>query len=144
MTRWTMRSARDPAPPTPWTVKLLALPILVLLAVPTIFLGLGRTSLWEPDEPRFAESSRQMLASGDYWTPYFNGGASFDDPVLFYWLQATTFRQLGTSEYTARMPTALAGLGCLLLVYLLGFRLFSARAGLLTAVALATTFRSSS
>ena len=124
-----------------WTVKLLALPILVLLAVPTIFLGLGRTSLWEPDEPRFAESSRQMLASGDYWTPYFNGGASFDDPVLFYWLQAATFRQLGTSEYTARMPTALAGLGCLLLVYLLGFRLFSARAGLLAAVALATTFR---
>ena len=130
-----------PAPGNSWTVKLLALPLLALLAVPTIFLGLGRTSLWEPDEPRFAESSRQMLASGDYWTPYFNGGTTFEDPVLFHWLQTAAFRRFGTSEYTARMPAGLAGLGCLFLVYLIGFRLFSARAGLLAAVALATTFR---
>ena len=124
-----------------WSIKLLALPVLLALAVPTIFLGLGRTSLWEPDEPAFAEASRQMLASGDYLTPYFNGEATLDQPALFYWLQAATFRQLGVSEYAARMPAGLAGLGCLVLVYVIGLRLFSARAGLLAAVALGTTFR---
>ncbi len=124
-----------------WTVRLLAMPLLVLFAVPTIFLGLGRSSLWEPDEPRFAEASREMLASGDRLTPYFNGEPAFDEPILFYWFQAVTFDRLGVSEYAARMPAGLAGLGCLLLVALIGARLFSARAGLLAGLALATTFR---
>ncbi|MAG70624.1 MAG: glycosyltransferase family 39 protein [Vicinamibacterales bacterium] len=124
-----------------WTVRLLAMPLLFLFAVPTIFLGLGRSSLWEPDEPRFAEASREMLAAGDRLTPYFNGEPVFEEPILYYWLQAASFERLGISEYTARMPAGLAGLGCLLLVALIGARLFSARAGLLAALALATTFR---
>ena len=124
-----------------WKIKLLTMPIIFLVAVPTVFLGLGRTSLQEPDEPRFAEASRQMLASGDYLTPYFNGEAHYDASILFYQMQAAAFREFGVSEYGARLPSALAGLGCLWLVYLIGRKLFSARTGMLGALVLGTTFR---
>ena len=122
------------------TLKLLAVPLLVIVCAPALFLGLGRSTLWEPDEPRLAEASRQMVASGDYLTPYLDGLPRFDPPVLTYWLQALTFQRLGISEYAARMPAALAGLGCVLLIYLIGMRLFTARAALLGAIILATTF----
>ena len=122
-------------------LKLLGGPLLLAVCVATLFLGLGRPSLWEPAEPQFADASRQMVASGDYLTPYFNGLPQFETPVLFNWLQALSFRNLGVTEYTARMPAALAGLGCVLLVFLIGLQLFGARAAVLGGIALATTYQ---
>jgi len=39
--------------------------IAALLYLP----GLGAPALWEPDEGRYAEIAREMVASGDYITP---------------------------------------------------------------------------
>jgi 4-amino-4-deoxy-L-arabinose transferase-like glycosyltransferase len=113
--------------------------VLVWLAVGA--LGLGTTSLWEPDEPRFAEATRQMLLRGDVLTPYFNGAPRFEKPILFYWMQLPAFVVLSPSETAARLPSALAGLGCLLLTYAIGRRYFSKRAALSGTLVLATTFR---
>lgn len=113
--------------------------VLVWLAVSA--LGLGTTSLWESDEPRFAEATRQMLLRGDVLTPYFNGEPRFEKPILFYWMQLPAFAVLSPTETAARLPAALAGLGCLLLTYALGRRYFSNRAALSGTLVLATTFR---
>ena len=117
------------------------LPILLGVWLLTMALGLGNTALWEPDEPRFAEATRQMFERGDFLTPWFNGRPRFEKPILMYWLQAPAVAILGPTETAFRVPSALAGLLTLFLVYRIGERLVSHSAGLVAAIALATTFR---
>ena len=115
--------------------------IVLLVWLTGSVLGLGSLSFAEPDEPRFAEATRQMFLRGDFLTPYFNGIPRFEKPILFYWMQAITFAVIGPGETAARLPSALAGLGCLLLTFAIGRRLLGETAGLTGAVVLATTFR---
>jgi 4-amino-4-deoxy-L-arabinose transferase-like glycosyltransferase len=56
------------------------------------------------------EAARQMMVTGDWITPYFNGETRFDKPPLIYWLIAIAFRALGVNEWAARLPSAIAGL----------------------------------
>jgi 4-amino-4-deoxy-L-arabinose transferase-like glycosyltransferase len=114
---------------------------LLLIAALSIGPGLGQSTFWEPDEPRFAEATRQMFARADFITPYLNGVPRFEKPILFYWLQALAYTTIGPSELAARLPSALAGIGTVLLLYLLASRITSHRAAILAALALATMFR---
>ncbi len=114
---------------------------LIVVATLSIFPGIGSATFWEPDEPRFAEATRQMFARGDFVTPYLNGVPRFEKPILFYWLQAAATLVLGESALSARLPSAVAGVGCVLLVYFLTARMVSRRAGLVAALVLATMFR---
>jgi 4-amino-4-deoxy-L-arabinose transferase-like glycosyltransferase len=107
----------------------------------TLGVGLGRAALWEPDEARFAEASRQMIARGDVLTPWFNDAPRFEKPILFYWLQLPFVAALGGSELAARLPGAMTAMACVGLVWLIGMRLFGATAGCLAALMLATSFR---
>ena len=107
----------------------------------TTVAGLGSTSLAEPDEPRFAEATRQMFVRSDFLTPYFNGVPRFEKPILFYWMQAPAFALLGPTETAARLPGAVCTLGVLVLTFLLGERLLTRRAALAGTLILATTFR---
>jgi 4-amino-4-deoxy-L-arabinose transferase-like glycosyltransferase len=115
--------------------------VLLLVATVSIGAGLGRASLWEPDEPRFAEATRQMFARADFVTPYYNGSPRFEKPILFYWLQAVAFAAMGPTDLAARLPAALAGIGSVLLLYLLVSRMTSRRAAFVAALVLATMFR---
>ena len=54
---------------------------LAVVCFLALFAGLGRVSMWEPDEARFAEATRQMLARGDLLTPWFNDRPRFEKPV---------------------------------------------------------------
>ena len=62
--------------------------LLLVIASLAILAGLGNGTFWEPDEPRFAEATRQMFARDDFLTPYLNGAPRFEKPILFYWAQA--------------------------------------------------------
>lgn len=132
-------------PPASRTRALTSTPAVVILlsavCALTFFAGLGSTALWEPDEPRFAEATRQMLRRGDYVTPWFNDEPRFEKPVLLYWLQLPFFVLLGATEAAARLPSALSGVLAVLATFALGRRLVSPRAGLLAGLCLATTFR---
>ena len=106
-----------------------------------LFAGIGGVSMWEPDEARFAEGTRQMLARGDFLTPWFNDRPRFEKPVGLYWLQLPFVAVLGSSELAARLPVALAGAGCVLFTYLIGRRLFGGHVAWIAALALVTCFR---
>ena len=108
--------------------------LIFLLSLPTLFAGLGQASLWETDEPLYVEASRQMLNSGDFLTPVFNGESRFEKQVLFYWL-------LGVTEWSARLPAALSGVACAVVLYGVGSRLSSRTVGLMAAAGLLTMFR---
>lgn len=72
------------------------------------FYGLGDVGLLGPDEPRYAQVAREMLRSGDYITPHLNGEPWLEKPPLYYWLAAASFRLFGVTEWSARLPSALA------------------------------------
>ncbi|HJQ67909.1 MAG TPA: glycosyltransferase family 39 protein [Blastocatellia bacterium] len=76
----------------------------------TLFFGLGRLALVGPDEPRYAEVPREMVATGDYVSPRLGGCLWFEKPVLQYWLSAAAYKVFGVSEFAARAPSALAAL----------------------------------
>jgi 4-amino-4-deoxy-L-arabinose transferase-like glycosyltransferase len=115
--------------------------IILLVWACTMLVGLGNTALWEPDEPRFAGATREMFSRGDFLTPWFNAQPRFEKPVLLYWLQAPFVAVLGPTETAFRLPSALAGLVTLIVVFRIASRLVSPAAGLYAALALATTFR---
>ena len=114
---------------------------LLLLAVGAfLFLwNLGGASLWDIDEGKNATCAAEMMASGDYVVPTFNGELRVDKPALLYWLQIGAYHVFGINEFAARLPSALAALGALLLAYELGRSLFGKTTGLLTGVIAAST-----
>ncbi len=85
--------------------------------------------LIRPDEGRYAEIAREMVASGDWLTPRLNGFKYFEKPALQYWATATAFSLFGVNEWTARLWTALTGFAGVLMVYFTGMRLFGRPAG---------------
>jgi len=113
--------------------------VLLLVLAAAIFLGgLGRLPLFGRDESLYAEAAREMAASGDWVTPRVNGGAFFEKPPLYYWMAAASYRVFGVSPFAARLPAALAGILSVVLVALIGARVWGRRAGLLAGLALAT------
>jgi 4-amino-4-deoxy-L-arabinose transferase-like glycosyltransferase len=83
----------------------------------SLFFQLGAAALFEPDEGRNAEKAREILVLNDWITPHENFHPVLDKPIFFYWLIALSFKLFGISEWAGRLPSALAALGCLGLVY---------------------------
>ena len=96
-----------------------ALLILALLALSGLlfFLGLGDMGLTDRDEGRNAEAGREMFESGDRLTPTFNYELRVAKPVFLYWLMDLSYRLFGVNEFAARFPSALFGVGLILLQY---------------------------
>ena len=113
--------------------------VLLLLAAFILVLEPGRVPLFEPDEGRYAEIPREMLASGDYLTPRLNGVLYFEKPPLYYWSVAASMALLGESELAVRLPGKLAAVGMVLLAAGFARRRWGARAGLLSGLVLASS-----
>jgi 4-amino-4-deoxy-L-arabinose transferase-like glycosyltransferase len=108
----------------------------LLLAAAIVFLWFGFLEfrgLYFPDEGRYAEIPREMLATGDWVTPRMNGIVYFEKPPLQYWVTAAIFAVAGVDEWTTRLWPALSGLIAVIAVLLTTRRLVSRRAGWMTA-----------
>ena len=92
-----------PARADRWAWTLLLGLFLVAYIVP-----LYSRPLFLPDEYRYAEIPREMLASGDWIVPRMNGLLYFEKPVLGYWLTAASLRVFGENRFAVRLPSALA------------------------------------
>ncbi len=110
--------------------------LLALAAALIWFAGLDTRRLQHPDEGRYAEIAREMAASGDFVTPRLNDLKYFEKPPLQYWAGALTFKAFGVSEWTARLPAALAGFLAVLVVGWTGARLAGPTTGAYAALAL--------
>src|SRR3954470_5930661 len=82
--------------------------VVILLCAALYLVGNGRVSLWDRDEPRYAQASRQMLQSGDWVVPQLLGQPRINKPPLIYWCQATAMRFLGDNAVAARLPSLIA------------------------------------
>ncbi len=113
---------------------------LFFAAVVLLYLSaLGTMPLMEPDEARYAEIPREMIASGNYVTPHLNGVVYLEKPPLFYWGNALSFRLFGESEFSARLFTAAVSAAGILLTYWMGAALSGWRTGLYAAIVLSTS-----
>jgi 4-amino-4-deoxy-L-arabinose transferase-like glycosyltransferase len=112
--------------------------LLLVLALAVAFPFLGSFGLLEPDEGRFAQIGREMAASGDFLIPRLNGIEQFYKPPLVYWISAVGMRLFGISEWTARLPSALAFVGIIWLVGWMGWRVGGRKVGWMAALILAS------
>lgn len=110
-------------------LALFALALLVLAA------GYGLRDPWPADEPRFVLVAKQMVESGDYLFPHRGAELYPDKPPIYFWLLSLAYGLVGSWRGSFLLPSLLSGLGTLALVYDLGRRLWSPRAGFWAATA---------
>ena len=118
-----------------WWIDLVWL-TLVIGAIIYCFLGIP--PFFTPDEARYAEIPREMLATHQFIIPYVDGVMFFDKPPLAYWMLAGLMKLFGYSEWVARSSVATCGLlGCLA-TYFTARKLFNRRTGILSALILSS------
>lgn len=112
--------------------------VVAALALTLNLLGNGRVSLWDRDELRYAGCTREMRASGDWIQLTFNAEPRYHKPVLIYWLMLAGKGDGGDNPFGARLASALAGTGTVMLVWFWGRRMLGERGGRIAALVLAT------
>jgi 4-amino-4-deoxy-L-arabinose transferase-like glycosyltransferase len=91
-------------------IPLWSVPLVLVVLYVCLFSGLGAIGLVGPDEPRYAAIARAMAETHDWVTPRLWGTPWFEKPVLYYWAAGAAMRLFGVSEFSARLPSALAAL----------------------------------
>jgi 4-amino-4-deoxy-L-arabinose transferase-like glycosyltransferase len=117
------------------------LALLLGLGLLLLATGLGLRDPWPADEPRFALIARDMVESGEWLFPTVGGDLYQDKPPFFFWLIACMYALTGSLRLSFLMPSLLAALGTLILVYDLTRRLWNREAGLWAALALLFTIQ---
>ncbi len=125
----------------------LSAPLLLLaVAVPLILWGLGSYSLVNSDEEFYHLIAEAMVASGDWLTTLDYRGEhriydTFMNAPLQYWARAVLISLFGSSLWTMRLLTALAGVATVLMTYRLGLRGGDRSTALLAGAIQLTTFQ---
>ena len=114
---------------------------LVALCLALYLPGFATLPVFDRDEARFAQASRQMVESGDYVGIRFQGEERLKKPVGIYWLQAASVRLFGAAAdgeiWPYRLPSLLGAVAAVLATAWAGARLFGASAAMLAAAMLA-------
>lgn len=101
-----------------------------------LFWRLGVPTFWDPDEAHYAQTSRELIDTGDWQAPYYNEEPFFDKPILFHWLQAAPMSLLADPELGARFSPAVAGVLLVLTTWWIGVQLAGRRVGAVAALLL--------
>src|SRR4051812_25016070 len=93
-----------------------SLTLIILGAAALYLVGNGSVSLWDRDEPRYAQCSRQMLDGyagpkrappPGFVVPHFLDDLRTEKPPFIYWCQAAAMKVFGENDFAARFPSAL-------------------------------------
>jgi 4-amino-4-deoxy-L-arabinose transferase-like glycosyltransferase len=121
---------------------LLRSPLLVLvLAGMALAAGIGMREPSPPDEPRFVLAARHMVESGDWLLPHRGSELYGHKPPPFMWAQAASFLVVRDWRVAFLLPSLLAGLGTLWLVWDAARRLWNRRIAGYAALALLVTLQ---
>jgi 4-amino-4-deoxy-L-arabinose transferase-like glycosyltransferase len=90
----------------------------VLLALGVYLAGNNLVGLWDRDEPRYAQTAKQMLQSDppDWVVPRLLDNVRTAKPIFIYWCQMAAMRLMGAGDFAARLPSGLAIAATLLVV----------------------------
>jgi 4-amino-4-deoxy-L-arabinose transferase-like glycosyltransferase len=116
--------------------------LLILLASFLFFYRLDDRDLWSSHEARAAQDAQTVLEDGQWGLPrlFDRKYVELQKPPLYYWLVAGIAGLKGglVNEWAVRLPSALAALGCILLLFYFGIHLGRLTAALAAALFLAT------
>jgi 4-amino-4-deoxy-L-arabinose transferase-like glycosyltransferase len=115
------------------------------LAIASLLLLVGPVRLGDLagyDDAVYAHISKTIVQSGDWINIQSNGFPALEHPPGFVWMQAALFSVFGFSDFLAKLPSALCGVGTVLLVFWLAKRLLNDERAALVAmlVMLATPY----
>ena len=110
---------------------------LLVLCTILFFWHLDAYSLFNETEAKQAEIARQIWVRQDWLTPYYNGEAYFDKPILLHWLMALAIPLVGVNEWAVRLPSAIAATALILTTWAFVRHIRGDRVALLTSTFLA-------
>lgn len=108
--------------------------LLIVLGALFFIPFLGHVHLFDWDEINFAESSREMMISGNYFQNQINFEPFWEKPPFFFWIQSLSMSVFGLNEFGARFPNVLVGIITLFFVFNIGKRLYNERFGMIWAL----------
>ncbi len=114
--------------------------IPLLLSIVLFPLAIGTVHLFDWDEVNFAEISREMILSGNYWNVQINFQPFWEKPPLFFWLQALSMHVFGINEFAARFPNVLVGIVSIWSLLYIGKKKVSAQFAFIWAMAYLGSF----
>ena len=112
------------------------LPIVALWAVVFLTASSHPPALLDDADTVHAEAARETAESGDWVTLHANKIRYLEKAPLMYWSVAASYKLFGVSEFSSRLPIALAALGLMLATMMLGRFAFDEKAGFYAALAI--------
>jgi len=103
--------------------------LLAFLALGLALAFQGSRGIWRPDEGYYLTVASQMARTGDWLVPRLNVNIFLEKPPLTYWGALVGFKLLGVNGWGGRLFNGLCFFLTVLLVALLGRRLWGRRVG---------------
>ncbi len=101
---------------------------------------LGARALWS-EELRWAQIPKEMMQSGEYFSPTINGQSYYDKPLGSYWLIVLTSLITGViNEISCRIPCAISGVFSVFLTMLIARIFYPAKTTIYAGLILATSY----
>ena len=114
-------------------------PILFVICLVLFFFGSWWLPVTDPTETCYTLTAKEMLQSGDYFSPRIYGNFWYDKPIFFYWELILSYKLFGVNEFASRFfPAVFATCGVFLTCYF-GNKLYGQKVGFFAAVLLAMT-----
>ncbi|NIA12392.1 MAG: phospholipid carrier-dependent glycosyltransferase [Nitrospiraceae bacterium] len=83
--------------------------------------------IYEPsliwDDAKYALIAKNMLKTGNFLIPNVGFEYYFKKPPFFFWVISLFFKIFGTSEFSARLPSAIFGIIDALLIFYFGWKI---------------------
>jgi 4-amino-4-deoxy-L-arabinose transferase-like glycosyltransferase len=110
----------------PWLPTILVL----MLGVMVLAKGIDEIPLINWDEATYSEVAHEAVVNHSYLDFTFNGESYVKKPPLLFWMIVASFKAFGESEFSARLPSVVMGVGTLLLMSAMAAAEFGPLAGL--------------
>ncbi len=115
--------------------------LFMLIALVVLGAGIGLRDPWPADEPRFALAAKHMVESGQWLITHRGTELYSDKPPMFMAMQAAAYELTRNWRIAFLLPSLLAALGTLFLIYDFGRRQWNHRIGLWAAILVLSTFQ---
>jgi len=121
--------------------------ILLAFALIAFLPGYSKVPPIDRDEARFAQATKQMVASGEYVDIRFQNDVRYQKPVGIYWLQAAALkiadavstRDMQNRIYVYRIPSLIGAVGAVIATFWIALAFASRRVAILAAVMMASS-----